>query len=61
MQKLFSEEQQYRIDHNLGKKMVQNLIRLRFGNMIFGPTWNRDSIASVTFIFKEPFGTKGRT
>ena len=28
--------------------------------MIFGPTWNRDSIASVTITFKEPFGTQGR-
>ena len=40
--------------------MVQNLISLRFSNMIFGPTWNRDSIASVTITFKEPFGTQGR-
>ena len=31
----------FRIDHYLGKEMVQNLISLRFGNMIFGPTWNR--------------------
>ena len=60
LKKLFSEEQLYRIDHYLGKEMVQNLISLRFGNMIFGPTWNRDSIASVTITFKEPFGTQGR-
>lgn len=58
--KLFSEDQLYRIDHYLGKEMVQNLMTLRFGNMIFGPTWNRDSIASVTITFKEPFGTQGR-
>ena len=80
LQKLFSEDQLYRIDHYLGKnlfrkysnwnntqcakfpgkEMVQNLISLRFSNMIFGPTWNRDSIASVTITFKEPFGTQGR-
>jgi len=60
LQKLFTEEQLYRIDHYLGKEMVQNLISLRFSNMIFGPTWNRDSIASVTITFKEPFGTQGR-
>jgi len=60
LQNLFTEEQLYRIDHYLGKEMVQNLISLRFGNMIFGPTWNRDSIASVTITFKEPFGTQGR-
>merc|ERR1711988_2072879 len=60
LQKLFSEDQLYRIDHYLGKEMVQNLISLRFGNMMGGPTWNRDSIASVTITFKEPFGTQGR-
>jgi len=60
LQGLFSEQQLYRIDHYLGKEMVQNLMALRFGNMIFGPTWNRDSIASVTITFKEPFGTQGR-
>ncbi|XP_012220059.1 glucose-6-phosphate 1-dehydrogenase isoform X1 [Linepithema humile] len=57
---LFSEEQLYRIDHYLGKEMVQNLMTLRFGNRIFNPTWNRDNIASVQITFKEPFGTQGR-
>ncbi|XP_061430073.1 glucose-6-phosphate 1-dehydrogenase isoform X1 [Lethenteron reissneri] len=57
---LFSEEQIYRIDHYLGKEMVQNLMVLRFGNRIFGPIWNRDNIASVVITFKEPFGTEGR-
>ncbi|XP_043276062.1 glucose-6-phosphate 1-dehydrogenase isoform X2 [Venturia canescens] len=57
---LFNEEQIYRIDHYLGKEMVQNLMTLRFGNRMFGPTWNRDHIASVLITFKEPFGTGGR-
>uniref|UniRef100_A0A8C5BBI6 Glucose-6-phosphate 1-dehydrogenase n=1 Tax=Gadus morhua TaxID=8049 RepID=A0A8C5BBI6_GADMO len=57
---LFTEDQIYRIDHYLGKEMVQNLMVLRFGNRIFGPIWNRDSIASVVLTFKEPFGTQGR-
>ena len=35
LQKLFSEDQLYRIDHYLGKEMVQNLITLRFGNILF--------------------------
>lgn len=58
--KLFKEEEIYRIDHYLGKEMVQNLMTLRFGNRIFGPTWNRDHIANVMISFKEPFGTQGR-
>ncbi|XP_014209361.1 glucose-6-phosphate 1-dehydrogenase [Copidosoma floridanum] len=57
---LFREEQIYRIDHYLGKEMVQNLMTLRFGNRIFSPTWNRDNIASVQISFKEDFGTQGR-
>ncbi|CAL8277660.1 unnamed protein product [Boreogadus saida] len=57
---LFKEEQIYRIDHYLGKEMVQNLMVLRFGNRIFGPIWNRNSVAAVVLTFKEPFGTQGR-
>jgi len=57
---LFHEDQLYRIDHYLGKEMVQNLMTIRFGNQIFAPTWNRASVASVLITFKEPFGTQGR-
>ncbi|XP_075219480.1 glucose-6-phosphate 1-dehydrogenase Zw isoform X2 [Lycorma delicatula] len=57
---LFKEEQIYRIDHYLGKEMVQNLMTLRFGNRIFSPTWNRDFISSILITCKEPFGTQGR-
>lgn len=57
---LFHEDQMYRIDHYLGKEMVQNLLTLRFGNRIFQPSWNRESVASVLITFKEPFGTQGR-
>jgi len=56
---LFKEDQIYRIDHYLGKEMVQNLMILRFGNRIMGQ-WNRDNVASVVISFKEPFGTQGR-
>ncbi|EDV25860.1 uncharacterized protein TRIADDRAFT_24087, partial [Trichoplax adhaerens] len=57
---LFREEELYRIDHYLGKEMVQNILMLRFGNRIYGPIWNRDSVSSVMITFKEPFGTQGR-
>ncbi|KAL3108098.1 hypothetical protein niasHT_017592 [Heterodera trifolii] len=58
--KLFAEEQIYRIDHYLGKEMVQNLVVLRFGNRFISRSWSRDDIASVTISFKENFGTQGR-
>lgn len=57
---LFDESQVYRIDHYLGKEMVQNLLVLRFANAIFEPIWNRTHISSVQIIFKEPIGTNGR-
>ncbi|XP_065178461.1 glucose-6-phosphate 1-dehydrogenase-like [Sycon ciliatum] len=57
---LFKEEEMYRIDHYLGKEMVQNLMVLRFANAMFQPVWNRNNINAVVITFKEPFGTKGR-
>ncbi|CAH8454035.1 unnamed protein product [Heterobilharzia americana] len=57
---LFTEEQIYRIDHYLGKEMVQNLLILRFCNQVFSPLWNRENIDNITISFKEPFGTEGR-
>jgi len=57
---LYTEDQLYRIDHYLGKEMVQNLMTIRFSNMLFNPTWNRQNIASILISFKEPFGTEGR-
>jgi glucose-6-phosphate 1-dehydrogenase len=38
---LFREDQLFRIDHYLGKEMVQNLMVLRFANSIWEPMWNR--------------------
>ena len=60
MGNLYTEDYIYRIDHYLGKEMVQNLVILRFANAIFEPMWNRNHIKSVVITFKENFGTKGR-
>ncbi|CAG2164103.1 unnamed protein product [Oppiella nova] len=56
----WTEDQIYRIDHYLGKEMVQNILPIRFGNNQLEPTWNRQYIANVEILFKEPFGTQGR-
>jgi len=45
--KWFKEDQVYRIDHYLGKEMVQNLMVLRFANTVFEPLWNRHHISNV--------------
>ncbi|KAI1294763.1 Glucose-6-phosphate 1-dehydrogenase [Halotydeus destructor] len=57
---LFREEEIYRIDHYLGKEMVQSLLALRFGNGLISPNFNRNYIASVTITMKEPRGVMGR-
>eukprot|EP00897_Mesotaenium_endlicherianum_P004392 jgi/Mesen1/3981/ME000210S03216 len=57
---LFTEDQLYRIDHYLGKEVVQNLLVMRFANRFFVPLWNRDNISNVQITFKEDFGTEGR-
>jgi len=41
LSKHFSEDQLFRIDHYLGKEMVQNLLVLRFGNLMFEKLWDR--------------------
>jgi glucose-6-phosphate 1-dehydrogenase len=56
----FDEDHLYRIDHYLGKEVVQNLHLFRFGNGCWEWMWNRNAIESVTLTFKEPFGTEGR-
>lgn len=56
----FGESYVYRIDHYLGKEMTQNLLILRFSNTMFEPIWNHNYVQSVTFTFKEDFGTEGR-
>lgn len=57
---LFSESEIYRIDHYLGKEMVQNLMVLRFANIMFEPIWNSHYISNVKITFKENFGIEGR-
>lgn len=57
---LFTEEEIYRIDHYLGKEIVQNLLIMRFANRFFLPLWNRDNIDNIQIVFKEDFGTEGR-
>lgn len=60
MGKVFSETQTYRIDHYLGKELVQNLMVLRFANIVFEPVWNNRYIDGVCVTWKESRGVKGR-
>ncbi len=57
---IFAEDAIYRIDHYLGKETVQNLIALRFGNMLFEPLWRRDWVRDVQISVAEQVGVTGR-
>ncbi len=57
---VFKEEQTYRIDHYLGKEVIQNLLVLRFANLVFEPLWNYRYIDHVSIDFSEDIGTYGR-
>ena len=57
---VFHESQVYRIDHYLGKEMVQNIMSLRFANAIFEPLWNRNYIDHVQISVTEAEGVAHR-
>lgn len=57
---VFSEEQTFRIDHYLGKEVIQNLMVLRFANLVFEPLWNREFIRGVKIVWKEDLPLEGR-
>ena len=55
-----TEEQIYRIDHYLGKGMVQNVLVFRFANVMLEPLWNRNYIDHIQITHSEEIGIEGR-
>jgi glucose-6-phosphate 1-dehydrogenase len=58
--KVFDEKQVFRIDHYLGKEPVQDIMALRFANVIFEPIWNRRYVDSVQITAAETVGVEQR-
>ncbi|MEL7212006.1 MAG: glucose-6-phosphate dehydrogenase [Pseudomonadota bacterium] len=56
----FDESQIYRIDHYLGKETVQNLMAVRFGNVLFEPLWNSQYVDHIQITVAETVGVGGR-
>ena len=56
----FKEDQIYRIDHYLGKETVQNLMALRFANVIFEALWNNRYIDNIQITVAETLGVGSR-
>jgi glucose-6-phosphate 1-dehydrogenase len=57
---VFRERQVFRIDHYLGKETVQNILALRFANLIFEPIWNAQYVDHVQITVAESVGVEGR-
>lgn len=60
IKKIFSEKEIYRIDHYLGKEIVENIIDLRFKNLVLEPIWNKNYIKNVQIILEEKIGLEER-
>jgi glucose-6-phosphate 1-dehydrogenase len=57
---VFPEKSIYRIDHYLGKELVQNIMALRFSNAIFNEVWNNKFIDHVQITNSETVGIEDR-
>lgn len=57
---LIEESQIYRIDHYLGKEMLQNVLMVRFANKIFESIWNHHNIEHITIYAFETETVKQR-
>jgi len=56
----FPEADTYRIDHYLGKETAQNIMVLRFANVLFEAMWNARYIDHVQITASEMLGVEGR-
>ena len=56
----FNENQIFRIDHYLGKEAVQNLLALRFGNILFEKIWSNVAVDHVQITVAETLGLEKR-
>ncbi|TLS37949.1 glucose-6-phosphate dehydrogenase [Pseudalkalibacillus caeni] len=60
IRQVFSEDEIYRIDHYLGKEMVQNIEVIRFANALFEPLWNNRYISNIQITSSETVGVETR-
>ena len=58
--KAFTEDRIFRIDHYLGKETVQNLLALRFANILLEPVWNSNYVDHVQITVAETVGLESR-
>jgi glucose-6-phosphate 1-dehydrogenase len=60
LRRRFSDHQIFRIDHYLGKETVQNLVVLRFANVLFDAVWDYRYVDAVEITASESLGVENR-
>lgn len=60
VESVFPPDSVFRIDHYLGKETVQNILALRFANMMYEPIWNANYVDHVQITMAEDIGVGGR-
>ncbi len=60
LNKYFTENQIYRMDHYLAKETVQNILMFRLANSVFEPVWNNRFIDHVQITAAETIGIEHR-
>ncbi|EUJ24465.1 glucose-6-phosphate dehydrogenase [Listeria grandensis] len=60
LRQAFAEDEIYRIDHYLGKEMIQNISVIRFANSIIESLWNNRYIDNVQVTLSETLGVEDR-
>lgn len=60
VERVFTPDSVFRIDHYLGKETVQNILAFRFSNQLFEPLWNSRYVDHVQITMAEDIGVGGR-
>ncbi|WP_163654279.1 glucose-6-phosphate dehydrogenase [Listeria sp. PSOL-1] len=60
LRQAFREDEIYRIDHYLGKEMIQNISVIRFANSIIESLWNNRYISNIQVTLSEVLGVEDR-
>lgn len=60
IKELLNEEQVFRIDHFLGKSLIDSIAVFRFTNRIFSALWDHTNIESVALYLNEEIDIQGR-